>query len=123
MAQDRPLSAVLTAVRKRAGWTQQNLADEAGCSRSLIASIEGGQKPTTEVLKRIILALPETSRAPVQESFEARQILAQSDLPGKERGNVEEDDLIDHWLNFQRVQHSTVRKWQKPRTANDTLHW
>jgi transcriptional regulator with XRE-family HTH domain len=56
---DQRLGAILRAVRLRAGLTQQNVADRAGVSRSVISRIERGHLETVSLgtLRRVSAAL------------------------------------------------------------------
>lgn len=55
----RSLADELKAARKAAGFTQESLAKDCGCSRSSIAAYEGGTTPTADAMKNILKALPD----------------------------------------------------------------
>ncbi len=100
----QPLSVVLKAIRKKLKWTQESLAQSAGYSRSEIASIESGSRPSLNALQRIIQAVPENYRPAIQNTSEARSILQGA----AETAETQHDDSEDMVLKFMSVRRSNV---------------
>lgn len=75
MSQGQRLHEAIREARNALGWTQEALGAKAGCSRSSIASFEGGTVPPEPVLRRLLGVLSERGQALVLESDEAREIL------------------------------------------------
>lgn len=98
---DNSLRAALKEARKKKKWTQENLADEVGCSRSQIASIETGVRPTGDVLQRIIDAFPEELRPALLNTNEARDIFKDGALGGGARPETAED-MVKTFISLRR---------------------
>jgi transcriptional regulator with XRE-family HTH domain len=102
MDQDPSLRKLIRQARKRLGWTQENLAGQVGCSRSLIAAMEGGTMPTPAVLQRLIAVLPEAEREALRNTSEARLVLVAASEEVGIAGEQHDEDMIGRFINLRR---------------------
>jgi transcriptional regulator with XRE-family HTH domain len=99
MDREPPLREAIKQARKKLRWTQENLAQQVGCSRSLIAAIESGTTPTESVLQKLLAAFPEQDRTVLRNTFEAREVLGEA-IPESERGSEQyEHDMIGRFIS------------------------
>lgn len=87
--------------RKNLGVKQESLGDLVGCSRSLIASLEGGTLPQKETLRKIAQEFKEPDRLALLATAEARAIL---DGDARDLGGPEDDqeDMITNFMKLRR---------------------
>lgn len=94
---DRSLRKVIKEARKKKPWTQEDLARELKCSRSLIAAIEGGQHPTALMLTKLLAVFDETEASIIKATPEARKIIA--DDPGlREEDTQFNEDMVQRFM-------------------------
>ncbi|MGE9292761.1 substrate-binding domain-containing protein [Ruficoccus sp. ZRK36] len=80
--------------RKELGWTQSDLARQAGLSRQLIHAVEGGRsKPGIEVALRLARAL----KCTVEELFPLPEEWQLQSWPGLEEGRCQLARVRDQW--------------------------
>ena len=102
MDQEPSLREAIKQARKRLGWTQDSLGEKVGCSRSLIAAIEGGKLPTPGVLQRMLAALPEAHSNALRNTSEARLVLSALNENDESAGEQRDEDMIGHFINLRR---------------------
>lgn len=98
---ENSLRAALKDARKKKKWTQESLAHSVGCSRSQIANIETGSRPTADLFQRIVNAFPEELRPALLNTFEAREIFKD----GEQRagaGPETSEDMVTTFITLRR---------------------
>jgi transcriptional regulator with XRE-family HTH domain len=89
--------------RKNLGINQGSLGALVGCSRSLIAGLEGGTLPQKGTLRKIAQEFKELDRLALLATAEARAILGGDD---GDLGGPEDDDSGDMISNFMKLRRS-----------------
>jgi transcriptional regulator with XRE-family HTH domain len=85
------LASALKRVRKRVGWTQERLAEHAQFSRSTIAAVEGGHRPSVAVLRAILQCLPEDASSELAGHSQAASVLNDE---GRSRAEDDVEDMV-----------------------------
>lgn len=107
---DNSLREALKRARKKQKWTQENLAAIVSYSRSQIANIETGSRPTAEVLRRIIEAFPEEYRSGLLHTIEAREIIANGEIDAG-TGPETPEDMVKTFITFRRTDIDLSGQW------------
>ena len=102
MAGPLSLREAIKKGRTSLGIKQDTLAERVNCSRSLIASFEGGTLPKKEMLRKIAKEFKEADRSVLLATAEARGILDGDD--GDLGGPAEEvaEDMITNFMKLRR---------------------
>lgn len=93
---------VIKEAREVRGLTQHDFGKMVGCSRSLIAQMEGGTRPTRATLRRIADVLVGEERNLLLATVEAREILEDREGGGSGNASYDPDDMISSFMKLRR---------------------